>query len=305
MEILWPAFGIGAIVCFVLYVLASHWQQTLRQQSWLVRQLANRMRVLEELDDPQFRRLLGESSPMPLDRVFTLSFRLNDHFWSDVLHLREEARNYVRMSASFVGSVKLECWRSHTVASITEVLPESKTARWRTRSLDFYPDLASEADALVLWELRFARPNGSPLKPASLELTLTKDAIEFSGHSVDALSNGSLTTGLSSSQEARQTQAGKNVRFFRVPLDTALLGGFRTHNPLNASANGNGNEESEVTEASITPMNGTEWQAFYQHRDDDLGVEWQLHLRDLTKKAEWERWRVMESRTVTHQSDET
>lgn len=306
MEIFWPAFVIGAIVCFVLYVLASHWQQTLRQQSWLVRRLANRVRLLEELGNPQFRRLLGESAPMPLDQVFTLSFRLNDHFWRDVLHLREEDRNYVRRFGSFVGSVKLECWRSHTVASITEVLPESKTARWQTRSLDFYPDPAGKADALTLWELRLGQPNGSSLKPASLELMLTKDAIEFCGHSVDGPPNGSSISKASHpGADRRMGTDERDVTFFRVPLDTALLAEFRTHDPASAPTNGNGNEMSEVAEASITPRNCGEWQAFYQHRDDELGVEWQLRLRDLTKKAEWERWRVMESSAIPYQSDET
>lgn len=285
MDILWPALVIGAIVLFVLYILASHWQRILRQQSWSLRRLADRVQILEELGDPQFRRRLGESTPVPLDQVFTLSFRLNDHFWRDVLQLREVDWDYVRMFGSFVGSVKLECWRSHTVATITEVLPDTKTARWQTRSLDFYPDAARKADALTLWEIRLNKPDGSSLKPPSLDLVLTQDAVELCGHLMDG-----------------SNDRASDVTFFRVPLDTALLAGFRSHDPAETPSNGNGMGSAGADDTTM--MHGSAWQACYAHQDEDLGIEWQLRLRDLTKKAEWEKWRVLESTSVPYESNE-
>lgn len=52
MEILWPALGIGVIVAFVFYVLAQHWHRVLRQQSFTIRRLHERVRDLEEMSDP-------------------------------------------------------------------------------------------------------------------------------------------------------------------------------------------------------------------------------------------------------------
>ena len=60
MDILWPALAIAAIVAFVFYVLAQHWQRVLRQQAWTIRRLFERVRNLEEMADPEFRRRLSE-----------------------------------------------------------------------------------------------------------------------------------------------------------------------------------------------------------------------------------------------------
>ena len=84
---------------------------------------------------------------------------------------------------------------------------------------------------------------------------------------------------------------GGDIVFFRVPLDSAALSEFRSHDPAESVGNGNG-------AASEIFGNGNSWQAFYSFRNDDLGIEWQLRLRDLTRKSEWERWSVLESHAV-------
>jgi hypothetical protein len=182
MDVLWPALAIAAIVVFVFYILAQHWQRILRQQAWTIRRLFERVQDLEEMADPEFRRRIGEAAPVPLERVFTLSFRLADRFWRDALHASEEDRQFVRECGSFVGSVKLERWRSHTVATITEVLPDQKTAGWQTRSLDFYSDPAKTSATLTLWELALSRPGLSAERQPSLELVLRRNSMELCGH---------------------------------------------------------------------------------------------------------------------------
>jgi hypothetical protein len=280
MEILWPALGIGAIVMFVFYVLAQHWQRVLRQQSWTIRRLLDRVRDLEEMTDPELRRRLSESTPVPLEQVFTLTFRLSDRFWHDALHTTEDDLKFIREFGSFVGSVKLERWRSHAVATITEVLPNRKATGWQTRSLDFYPDGAKSGDALSLWELALARPGLSTERPPSLELVLRENSMDLIGH----LAGGASANG-------NRTQTGhEQVMFFRVPLDTALLAEFRSHDPSDSADNGSGNSS-----AGEIPTNANSWHAFYSDRNDGLGIEWQLRLRDLNKKSEWERWKILES----------
>ena len=182
MDILWPALGIAAIVVFVFYVLAQHWQRLLQQQTWTIRRLAERVQSLEEMADPEFRRRLSEASPVPLEQVFTLSFRLDDHFFRDALHATEENLKFIREYGSFVGSVKLERWRSHTVATINEVLPDRKVTGWQTRSLDFYSDPAKSVDALTLWELALSRPGLLAEHPPSLELRWRANSLELCGH---------------------------------------------------------------------------------------------------------------------------
>jgi hypothetical protein len=283
MDVLWPALAIAAIVVFVFYILAQHWQRILRQQAFTIRRLFERVRDLEEMADPEFRRRIGEAAPVPLERVFTLSFRLADRFWRDALHASEEDRQFVRECGSFVGSVKLELWRSHMVATITEVLPDQKTAGWQTRSLDFYSDPAKTSATLTLWELALSRPGLSAERPPSLELVLRRNSMELCGHLAHR-GNGA------SENDDRVSSGQDDVVFFRVPLDTAQLAEFRSHDPAGNGNNGNGSPGT-----TEMPGNGNSWEAFYSHRDEELGIEWQLRLRDLTKKSEWERWGILDT----------
>jgi hypothetical protein len=286
MDILWAAAGICAIVFVLFFAMAQHWQRIIRQQSWTIRHLAERVKNLEEVGDPEFRRRLGDSAPMPLEQVFQFSFRLSDRFWRDQLRIGNEDWDFIRAFGSFVGSVKLEQWRSHTVATVTEILPESSTARWQTRSLDFYPDHSKNNEALPLWELRLSPANGSADRPASLELILRQNAVELCGHYAPAISaaGGGMLQGKAS---------GEEIVFFTVPLDSGRLVNFRSHDPANGSKLGSGSGVENVI-----PIHEGAWQAFYSNKDEVLGVEWQLRLRDLSKKAEWERWKVFETAAI-------
>lgn len=293
MELLWPAVGIAAIVGFVFFVLAQHWQRVLGQQSRTIRHLVQRVRNLEEMADPELRRRLSEAAPVPLEQVFTLSLRLSDRFWSDALGTTEEDRKFIREFGSFLGSVKLERWRSHTVATVAEILPDRKTTGWQTRALDFYPDPAKSGDALTLWELALSRPGLSAERPPSLELILRADSLELCGHLACAAEGAS--------GNGRRGAAGlEDVLFLRVPLDPALLAEFRSPDPLavegeDGGENGGGAVGSGRFAADEMGASPSSWQAFYTGRNEALGIEWQVRLRDLGKKAEWDRWRILES----------
>ena len=282
MEILWPALGISVIVVFVFYVLAQHWQKILGEHSWIIRELARRVQDLEEMGDPEFRRRVNESAPVPLEEVFHFNLRLADRFWRDALHLTEENRSFVRAFGSFVGSVKLERWRSHIVATVTEVLPDPKASAWRTRSLDFYPDGAEGREAITLWEVPLQRAAGDAARPPSLELLLSRDLIELRGNSL----------GETLPSRPQGESATGEVSFLQVPLDAVRLTEFRTEDPL-ARSDHSANGEPLVRPNLASPAGA--WQTFYSGREETLGIEWELRVRDLNKKAEWERWRILET----------
>jgi hypothetical protein len=178
MDLLWPALGISVIVGFVFFVLAGHWGKVLRQQAGTISHLSHRLQMIEEVDDPRFRERLSESAPAPLEQVITFSLRFNDRFWRETLGLSESDLEFVRGFGSFVGSVKLERWRSHTLATIAEILPNRKTAAWQTRSLYYYPAAAEHGEALTLWDLPLGRPRPGE-HPASLELALEGDTLQL------------------------------------------------------------------------------------------------------------------------------
>lgn len=276
MEILWPILGICVFVCFVFILLVQHWQRVLRHQNWTIRRLSERVRTIEEVDDPEFRRRIGESAPSPLEQVFTFSFRLSDQFWRETLQTTEENLAFIRAFGSFIGSIKIERWRGHSVATITEVLPDRRSAAWQTRTLDCYFDEGSGCDRLTLWELPLARIGRSNERPSSLELVLKEKSVELCAHLLPTPgSNGHSNS-----------PAINELVFFRVPLDPAKLVEFRSHDPRGGTENG--------ASRAVQP-NRPAWRAFYSYHDEDVGFEWQLGTLDLNKKGEWDRWRILET----------
>jgi hypothetical protein len=299
MEILWPALGICIIVMFVFFVLSQHWQKLLRRQAWTIRKLTERVRDLEEMGDPEFRKRLSESSPVPLEQVFNFSFRFSDHFWSETLGLSGADWDYVRAHGSFAGSIKLERWRSHTVATVTEVLPESKTVQWQTRTLDFYPDPANGAGFLKLWDLSLTKPDGTALKPPSLELTLSGNSVRLSGHAIaNGRAHGStvfvMGHGNGNGNGNGDAADFGEMLIFRAPLDSAQLAQFRSLDPVPEDTHGSESEQRVHADGS----GWNSWQAFYSNQNEAEGWEWHLWLRDLGKKAEWERWKILESPAI-------
>lgn len=291
MEILWPALGITIIVVFVFFVLAQHWHRLLRKQSRAISHLSQRVQNLEDMGDPELRRRLGDAAPVPLEQVFTFSMRLCERFWSETAHTTEDDRKYIHDYGSFLASVKLERWRSHTVATVSEILPSRKSAGLQTRTLDYYPNAPGSDDALLLWDLALARPAAAGLRPPSIELLLRGESLELRAALVwdSAETNGNGNSGV---PHDRQTGL-----LLHLPLDPAQLEEFRRNDPERADedihgGNGtNGAEPQRLHSASY-------WHAFYSGADEALGIEWEIRLRDLGKKAEWERWHIWESGAI-------
>lgn len=292
MEMFWPALGIAVVVAFVFFVLAQHWQHLLRQQSRAIRQLSQRVQNLEDMADPELRRRLGDAAPVPLEQVFTFSMRLGEGFWRDAVRASEEDRKFIHDYGSFLASVKLERWRSHTVATVSEILPARKSAGLQTRTLDYYPNSANYNDALTLWELALGRPEAAGMRPPALELLLRGDALELRA------SQNSAMPGANGNGHLDAQHAGVPAVLLHLPLDAAQLEEFRGSDPKTDDAE-NSNEVAANGSARLRRLDSDSfWQAFYSGADEALGIEWELRLRDLSKKVEWERWHIWESGAI-------
>jgi hypothetical protein len=278
MEILWPAIGISIIVVFVFFVLAQHWHRILRHHSWTIRRLTERMHELEAVGDPEFRRRLGQALPSPLEQVLNFSLRLDNRFWRDTICASGEDLAFIRAFGSFLGSVKIERWRGRSVVTVMEVLPEARLAGWQTRTMDVYFEEGKVGESFTLWDLPLARPRGASMHPPLLELHLLQDSLELCRRSEYVSAN------IEGSQQTEDRAV-----FLRVPLDPARLAEFRIHHP--------------TWVVGEMPANGNSWQAFYSGGDSLVGYEWQLALRDLEKKSEWEQWKILESAPVRAASD--
>ncbi len=291
MDILWVALAVCVVVGFVFVVLARHWQRLLVHQSWTIRRLTDRVSSLEEVADPNFRRKLDESAPSPLELVYTFSFRVNDDFWRKTIKATTRQLQYIREHGNFLGSVKIEQWRSHTVVTITEVLPQSKSATWQTRSFDVFPeDVANAEHPITLWEMSLADEKaGLPSdRVPTLELRWREGELELCARSDRFMRAEDDTITLTPHEQI----------LFAVALDAERLAQYRV-------PDGSGNENSEMDEIlermtdEIPAALGNSWIANFAREDDSLGIEWNLSLRDLTRQSDWKRWKVFEAVQMT------
>lgn len=294
-EVVWPVLG-TIIVVFVVLVLAQHWNRLLRQQARAIRHLSRRVQDLEDMANPEVRRRLSDAAPVPLEQVFTFSMRFGERFWRDTVQLSEDDRKYVHDYGSFLASLKLERWRSHTVATVSEILPARKSAGLQTRTLDYYPEASGGDQALLLWELALARPAGIGLRPPSLELLLRGEALELrvSHSSPEANGNGDSGT----------AQSGNPSVLLYLPLDPARLGEFHGNDTEPGEAgggSGSGHLSKSIPQPRLT--SASYWHALYSGSVAALGIDWELRLRDLGKKAEWERWHAWQPGAISVSRD--
>jgi hypothetical protein len=273
MDILWTAVGICIIVGFCFFVLAGQWGRVIRQNSAMIRDLFGRVQDLEGR--------FGDSALVPIEQVFILSFRLSEQFWNSTLKLNNTDMAFVRKFGSVVGSVKIEKWRSHFVATITELLP-GPAAKWQTRAVDFYPG-DSGHDTLLLWELPFA-PLAELSPVTSLELILRRASVELQGRITT--SPGAHASGGNGNSPV-ETEA--TAIFFHVPLETDLLTQFQTDDPSHGAHDSSGNFQSTQILAEQPA-----WKSFYSYRDENSGIEWDLRLMDLENKVRWDRWKILD-----------
>ena len=277
MDIIWVAFGICVVVGFVFYVLTQYWQRLLTRHSRAIRDLTERVQALEAIEDPEFRRKLGDSAPSPLEQVSTFSLRLSERFWENALEATREEIAYVKANGKFLGSVKIERWRSHSVVTVYEILPQSKSAEWASRSIDVYSANGSGgSEPVTLWELPLAaHADYSPAAAPSVELRLKENGIELRAV------HGRFGSGQSNGGEAR----AEECVFFCLPLDPARLAMYR-------KANASTKDDAEVQVGSTERENT--WIAYFADQNEKRGIEWELCIRDLGRKEQWDRWRILE-----------
>ena len=274
-DVLWVGLGIAVIVGFVFYVLAIYWERLLKQHTQAIRTLSERVEMLEEMEDPRFRRKVGDSAPSPLEQVYIFSFRLAERFWPETVGASPEQLRYIRENGNFLSSVKIQRWRSHIAVTLTELLPQSQSARWQTRVVDIYPTKNSGSPT-VLWELHLESTMNSrwPELPPMLELRYENESL--------ALRARHCEPGVRVEGNVLTPTAEKLI--FQVPLDPDALVEYRvSEDAAEQSAN-----------AADAAGGADSWLAFYRFQDERMGVDWQLCVRDLDRKAIWERWNVVE-----------
>ncbi|MGB6484607.1 MAG: hypothetical protein WBE86_14065 [Candidatus Acidiferrales bacterium] len=281
MEILWAALAICALVSVTFYVLALSWQRMLRSHSRAIRALFQRLEALEGMEDPMMRRKIGELMPSPLEQVHILSFRLGERFWRDTLGATEQQVRHIHEKGTFIGSVKIEVWRSHAAITLRELLPQSKSAGWQTRTVDIY---ATDSSApATLWELGLEpETNSRAMEPPSVELRYENGVI--------VLATRNWTN--RARPEAPNSGSANERIVFRIPLDAEQLAQFRAPETDRET----GRVESETTGGSSEAGGqcADAWIASFSHQDERQGVDWQLHIRDLNGRTASEHWTIME-----------
>lgn len=283
MDILWVALGICVVVVFVFYVLAQHWQRLLARHAWTVRELTERLASLEEIANPDLLRKIEESASPPLEQVYTFRVCFSDRFWNETLGATPEEMAFVRSQGNVLASVKIERWRSHSVVTIAEILPQCKSASWQTRSLEIFPgSVPGEARFFTLWELPLGETDGGsvPAKSRSLELRL------YDGSLTLCSCHNRLPAGEAEADSRTEDEKLLTI----VPLDETRLARYRARDEAT---------EADGFEAIPDPAEPTRREdscvSFYGHLDERLGLDWHLCLRKLVRRDEGQRVEILES----------
>jgi hypothetical protein len=288
MDILWVALGVCVIVGFVFVILARHWQRLLAHQAWSIRRLTDRLHSLEEVADPNFRRKLDESAPSPLEQFYTFGLGLSDRFWRDTVETTDAQRAFIRDEGNFLGAVKIERWRSHTVLTVTELLPQNKSANWQTRSFDIFPEDLSEDAPVTLWQMPLAEAKAGAAtgRVPTIELRWQDGALALCALQDRSAAGDADVIALVPDERI----------LLSIPLDPERLEPFRQ---TESSAQEKLPEEFDKIPGNGAASNGHQFVAFYGSDDSDTGIEWHLCLRDLARRSEWDRWRIVEAIQMT------
>ena len=274
MEILWTALAICALVSIAFYFLAISWQRMLRNHAQAIRALSDRLDSIVDMDDPLLRRRISELTASPLERVFVFSFRLGDRFWRDMLGASEEQLRYVHERATFVGSVKVEVWRSHVTITLNELLPLGKSNSWQARTIDIY---SSDSARAVLWDVCLIPAVHSLVKePPSVELRYEVNAI------VLAIRNAERK-----GWADRRSSESQDRTIFRIPLAAEKLTEFHVSEAET--------EEDAVARSFDAVPRSDRWLASYSHQDEQQDFDWHLRVRNLDGQTTSENWTVMEA----------
>jgi hypothetical protein len=237
--------------------------------------LERRVRALEEMSGGprDFRHRIRDLAPMPLQRVYEFSFWTTDQFWRDTLKATREEIEYANENGTRLHSVRIEEWRSHSIAKVVETPlkgPVSYDSTRRiylhpTRSIDLYPTADWHWEGVTLWE--------QPLGPAErehmgwfprLELRLQGGRLQLSAIEGRFGRSPRLNT-----REPRD----ENV-FFDVPLEGSKLRAFKS-------------PDREANFQCADPgYQATLELADYAHEDPLRGLGWALRIHDFQKWQE-------------------
>lgn len=272
MDILWATMAICAVVSVVFYVLALSWQRTLRSQAGAIRALVQRLETLEAMEDPAIRHRIGELMPPPLEKVCIFSFRLGDQFWRETAGATETQISHIHEHGTFVGSVKIETWRSHVTVTLRELPPHSQSSGWQTRTVDVYS--TDSGAGTVLWELSLD-PEFNLLiqKPQILELRYENKAIVLAIRALPREAWAGAPNG--------DTLEEKII--FCIPLDAEQLAEFRV-SETDMRARIDGEKEEGGSIASFTCQG------------ERQGVDWQLRLRSFDGRVSAGHWTIVKPR---------
>ena len=219
--------------------------------------------------------------------------RLSDRFWRETLETSEAQRAFIREHGNFLGSVKIERWRSHTVLTVTELLPQSKSASWETRTFDIFPEAANDRQFVTLWEMPLAEAKAAAAtgRVPTIELRWNDAMLQLCA--VNDLRAAGAEDVIAFAPEERV--------LLSVPLDPARLEQFRAaHEADSDSEDGSGgNGAGESVSGNGVHSNGHQFTSFYGADDDAAGIEWHLCLRDLARRSDWDRWKIVETLPMT------
>jgi hypothetical protein len=281
MDVLWAALAICIMVGVTFYVLAAAWQRTLRSHSRALRALFQRLDALEAMEDPLMRRRIGELMPSPLEQVHILSFRLSDRFWRTALGATDQQLVHVREHGTFIGSVKIEIWRSHVSITLRELLPQGKSGGWQARTLDIYE--SESAAPTALWELRLEPEAGTP----AAETPSVQLRYENKGIVLAARTSARATW----PQDSDRGSVHETI-VFCIPLDMEQLGEFRMAE--DEIENGGTEDEATVTSFGAERHSAVGSMASFSHQDDRQGFDWELRSRNLNGRTSSPDWTIME-----------
>jgi hypothetical protein len=282
MDILWMAVSAGIFIVFGLLIIAWHWHERFIRGAIALNALRDRLAALEEIADPERLRRLEKNASSPLERVYTISIQFGNRFWKDTLQLPSEAMAFVRMSGTFLGSIKIECWRTHSIATMSEVLPSSKSASWQTRSVDIYAgDSRIERGGVSLWTLAMHAPQlAAPARFSELELRLERNAVALYAKAAPSSAGFSAEGGESNAEELLTA----------IPLSPVGLAKYRATDE---------EPELETGFEAVPPGNGSHGEAnsrttVFEHRNEEQGIDWRLSLREFVLSDDPRRAKVLE-----------
>lgn len=264
MNIVWAALAICLIVAVVFYALALSWQRTLRGHSRAIRTLHQRLESLELMEDPFLRHRISKLAPSQLEEVWIFNLNLSERFWRNAVDATENRIREFRESAPILSTVRFEIWRSHIIATVTELLPSSKAAGLQNRTINIYPSESQQATAL--WELRL-EPDSNPTDKAGrlLQLSFRNRTIEFA-----------IRGWLMGVNEADDERI-----LFRIPLDAEQLLGHRVEN-----------EESGEFLPNAAETEGIVLR--FSDENEDTGITWRLSIRSLDGSTLPDKWKLLE-----------